>query len=249
MPQDRSRGQTDSAGIVKNMPVHSIIAIAGGTGAEGSGLALRFAKAGRTVRIGSRTPDKAEEAARRIAAASGSSMVTGHTNPEAVRGAGIVVITAPLGAQAGVLKSIHDSLSPGAILIDTTVPLEVALGGRLSRTITLWDGSAAQQAARLVPEGVPVIAAFHSLSASALADLNQPLDCDTLICGDHAESKAIVRELAEVIPGVHAIDAGPLDHARYLESAAAMLISLNLRYKVKHSGIRITGLPGAGNSQ
>ena len=126
--------------------------------------------------------------------------------------------------------------------MDATVPLEIAIGGRLSRTLTLWDGSAAQQAARLVP-GVPVVAAFHALSAEALAKLDHPLDCDTLICGDSAEAKAAVTRLAEMIPGVRAIDAGPLDNARLLESAAALLISLNLRHKVKESGMRITGLP------
>jgi 8-hydroxy-5-deazaflavin:NADPH oxidoreductase len=216
--------------------VQMIVAIVGGTGAEGSGLAARFAKAGLQVRIGSRNSEKAWETARRNAA-----NATGHINADAVALASIVVLTVPLSAQVETLKSIRASIAPGAILVDTTVPLEVSIGGRLSRTLTLWDGSAAQQAARLVP-GVPVVAAFHALSAEALAKLDHALDCDALICGDNAEAKLKVSELAEMIPGVRAIDAGPLDNARLLESAAALLISLNLRHKVKESGMRITGL-------
>jgi 8-hydroxy-5-deazaflavin:NADPH oxidoreductase len=216
--------------------------VVGGTGAEGSGLALRFAKAGAPVRIGSRNLEKARETARQIGSAAGSGEVTGHTNPDAAATAEVVVLTVPLAAQVEILKSIRGSFRPGAILVDATVPLEIAIGGRLSRTVTLWDGSAAQQAARLAPQGVQVVAGFHALSAEVLGRLDQPLDCDTLICGDSAEAKAVVREIAAMIPGVKAIDAGALDMARLLESAAALLISLNLRYKVKHSGMRITGL-------
>lgn len=216
--------------------VQTIVAVVGGTGAEGRGLAARFAKAGIPVRIGSRSLEKARETARQIGA-----QATGHTNSDAVAGAGIVVLTVPLSAQVETLKLIRSSIAPGTILVDATVPLEVAIGGRLSRILTLWDGSAAQQAARLLP-GVPVVAAFHALSAEALANLDHPLDCDALICGDSVEAKAAVTQLAALIPSVRAIDAGPLDNARLLESAAALLISLNLRHKVKESGMRITGI-------
>jgi len=216
--------------------VQTIIAIVGGTGAEGSGLALRFAQAGARVRIGSRSLEKAQQTARHV-----GEQASGHTNPDAVAPAGVVILTVPLSAQVDTLKSIRGSIAPGAILVDATVPLEVAIGGRVSRTLTLWDGSAAQQAARLLP-GVPVVAAFHALSAEALARLDHPLDCDALICGDSAEAKAVVSQLAQMIPGVRAIDAGPLDNARLLENAAALLISLNLRHKAKDSGMRITGL-------
>ena len=216
--------------------VQTIVAVVGGTGAEGSGLAARFAKAGVRVRIGSRNLEKAQETARRI-----GEQATGHTNADAVTEAAIVVVTVPLSAQVETLKSIRGNIAPGAILVDATVPLEVAIGGRVSRILTLWDGSAAQQAARLVP-GVPVVAAFHALSAEALSNLDQPIDCDALICGDSVEAKTTVTQLAATIPGVRAIDAGTLDNARLLESAAALLISLNLRHKVKESGIRITGI-------
>jgi NADPH-dependent F420 reductase len=225
--------------------VQPVIAVVGGTGAEGSGMALRFAKAGLRVLIGSRNLDRAQAAAATIAAQAGAKELAGHTNPDAVSKAAIVILTVPLSAQVETLKSIRGSFAPGAILVDATVPLEIAIGGRLTRTLGLWDGSAAQQAARLAPPGVPVVAAFHVLSAEALATLDQPVDCDALICGDHAEAKTIVGEVAETIPGVRAIDAGPLENARFLESSAALLIALNLRHKVRHSGLRITGLgPG-----
>jgi hypothetical protein len=198
------------------------------------------------VFIGSRTVEKGREAARRIADAAGSGEVTGHGNAEAAGAAGLVVLTVPLAAQIPTMKSIRGSLRAGAVLVDTTVPLEAAIGGRVSRTMALWDGSAAQQAARHAPEGVSVVAAFHSLNAGALATLDEAVDCDTLICGDSAEAKMAVRELSAAIPGVRAIDAGPLDNARLLETAAALLISLNLRHKVKSSGMRITGIPGDG---
>jgi NADPH-dependent F420 reductase len=226
--------------------MQKVVAVVGGTGAEGSGLALRFAKAGLRVLIGSRNLDKGQAVARKIAAQAGNADVTGHTNPDAVSKAPIVILTVPLSSQVEILKSIRANFVSGAILVDATVPLEIAIGGRVSRTVTLWDGSAAQQAARLAPPGIPVVATFHLLSAEALARLEQPLDCDALICGDNAEAKATVSQLAQMIPGVRAIDAGPLENARYLESSAALLIALNLRHKVNHSGIRITGL-GAGD--
>ena len=228
------------------MRVQTSIAVVGGTGAEGGGLALRFAKAGGRVRIGSRNSGKAETAAARIAALAGGGEATGYANPDAVSGAGIVILTVPLTAQIETLKSIRGRLETGAIVVDATVPLEIAIGGRLSRTLSLWDGSAAQQAARLLPDGIAVVSAFHSLSAEALANIDHPVDCDTLVCGDRAEAKAKVCELAAMIPGVRAIDAGPLDNARLLESAAALLISLNLRHKVTSSGMRFTGLEAGG---
>ena len=222
--------------------MQQVVAVVGGTGAEGSGLALRFAKAGLRVLIGSRNLDRAQAAAKEIAAQAGTDEVTGHANSEAASKAAIVILTVPLSAQVETLKSIRTNFQSGAILVDATVPLEIAIGGRVSRTITLWDGSAAQQAARLAPPGVAVVSTFHLLGAEALKGLNHPVDCDALICGDNADAKATVSQIAEKIPGVRAIDAGPLENARYLESSAALLIALNLKHKVSHSGLRITGL-------
>jgi 8-hydroxy-5-deazaflavin:NADPH oxidoreductase len=222
--------------------MQEVVAVVGGTGAEGSGLALRFAKAGLRVLIGSRNLDRAQAAAKEIAAQTGNGEITGHTNSDAVSKAAIVILTVPLSAQVETLKSIRTNFQSGAILVDATVPLEIAVGGRVSRTISLWDGSAAQQAARLVPGGVTVVSTFHLLGAEALKNLNQPVDCDALICGDNTGGKATVSQLAAKIPGVRAVDAGPLENARYLESSAALLIALNLKHKVSHSGLRITGL-------
>ncbi len=222
------------------------IGILGGTGAEGSGLAVRFAHAGADVRIGSRDTEKARAAAARVAATNPRGSVEGRLNPAACEGAGIVILTVPVQAQIAALKSVRASLAPGTVVVDATVPLEIAIGGRLSHPLSLWAGSAAEQAARHVPEGVPVVSAFHCLSAGLLAHLARPLDCDVLVCGDSAEAKAAVSELVRLIPGARPIDAGPLENARMVENLAALLVSLNLRYKSKHSGVRITGLgPGA----
>ncbi len=218
------------------------IAIIGGTGAEGSGLAARFAKAGARVFIGSRSAEKAVAAAQHIQQRVASGEVSGHVNVDAASLAPVVILTLPLAAHAETLKSIRGRLDSKAVLVDATVPLEVAIGGRLSRVLTVWDGSVAQQTARLAPAGVAVVAAFHSLSAGALSRLEENVDCDALICGDDAEAKRTVSELAQMIPGVRAIDAGPLENARYLEISAAMLIALNLHHKATHSGMRITGL-------
>ncbi len=218
------------------------MALVGGTGAAGRGLAIRFALAGIHLRIGSRDLDRARTAAEWIAGRSHNRSISGHTNQEAVIGSRIVILTVPIAAHAKTLHAIRDRMERAAILVDATVPLEIALGGRLSRTIGLWDGSAAQQAARLLPDH-PVVAAFHSLSAESLLNTGQPLDCDTLVCSDNAEAKQTVMDLAAAIPGVRSIDAGPLENARLLESLAALLISLNLRHRSKHSGVRITGLP------
>jgi NADPH-dependent F420 reductase len=213
------------------------IAILGGTGAEGSGLAMRFARAGARVAIGSRDPAKAQRVAARI-----GHTVEGHANADALDGAEIALLTVPLAAQIATLESVRARLLPGMILVDATVPLEVAIGGRLSHPLTLFAGSAAQQAARHVPDGVPVVAAFHSLSAELLARPDVPVDSDVLMCGDSIEAKARVRKLIALLPGARAVDAGPLEAARLVENVAALLVALNLRYKVKHSGVRITGL-------
>jgi NADPH-dependent F420 reductase len=218
------------------------IAILGGTGEEGSGLALRFAHAGLNVRIGSRDPQKAQAAAARLAQTGPRGSVEGFSNAEACQGAEIIVLTVPLSGQIATLQSVRGHLQPGQIVVDATVPLEAAIGGRLSRTLTLWAGSAAEQAAQYLPEGVAMAAAFHSLSARALSNLNQPLDCDVLICGSNSEARAAVAELTAAIPGARAVDTGPLENARLAENVAALLVSLNLRHKVRHSGLRITGL-------
>ena len=224
------------------------IAIVGATGQEGFGLALRWAQAGESVIIGSRDPARARASASELKKMIPDAAVDGLANPDAVVQAKIVVLTVPLAAQIATLKSIRDRLQPGTVFIDATVPLEKALGGRLSRVIQLWDGSAAEQTARYVGKQVRVAGAFHCLSAEALRDLERPVDSDVLITGDSREARAAVSALVAKIPGARAVDLGPLDNSRYAEQLAALLITLNLRHRVSASGIRFTGLPGAKDS-
>lgn len=225
---------------------HSV-AILGGTGAEGFGLALRWVQAGVPVRIGSRDAGKANAAAARVRQAvpeaQAQGQVAGLLNPEAAAQANVVVLTVPLAAQIPIVKSVRDHLRPGTIFVDATVPSGAALGDRIAHVVTPWAGSAAQQADAYLPAQVLVVSAFHCLSAVALADLSHPVDSDVLVCGDSVEAKAVVKELVGKIAGARAIDAGPLENSRFAENVAALLISLNQRHKVKHSGLRITGIP------
>src|SRR5882724_3676312 len=163
------------------------IAIIGGAGELGFGLALRWANAGAELVIGSRDAGKAQEAAARVKAAVPSANVTGFDNPTAAGQASLVVLAVPFSAQAGILKSIKGALKQ-AILVDASVPLAATIGGRPTRLLGVWEGSAAQQAAGLAP-GIPVVSAFHNLSAEMLHDFSSPLDCDILICGDDVSAK------------------------------------------------------------
>ena len=216
------------------------IAIIGGTGPEGSGLALRWARAGETIIIGSRDPQRASATAAEIRDRTGAN-VSGSENNTACASAEIVVLTIPFEGHAEMLKHLKPSLHSGQILVDTTVPLAASVGGRPTRTIGLWQGSAAQEAAELVPEGVAVVAAFHNTSAELL-NQNVPLDCDVIVCSDDKQAARRVRDLARKIPGVRALDGGRLENARIVEQITALLIGFNIRHK-GHSGLRITGLP------
>lgn len=218
------------------------IAVIGGTGAEGFGLALRWLSAGLRVLIGSRDPNRARAAAERARELLPSAAVEGLENAEAAAQAGVAVLTVPYAAQVATIKAIRERLRAGAVVVDATVPVGAAVGDRLTHLLTPWSGSAAQQAAAYLPANVSVVSAFHNLAAVALADLRNGVECDALICGDNAEAKSVVAELASKIPGVRPIDAGPLENSRFSESLAALLIALNIRHKVKHSGVRITGL-------
>lgn len=219
------------------------IAIVGGTGPEGSGLALRWAQAGETIVVGSRDAQRAADTAAKLVEKIGgkSSRVSGAENKAACADAGVVVLTVPFEAQAETLKHINPALRPGQILVDTTVPLAASVGGKPTRTLGVWQGSAAQQAAELVPEGVAVVSAFHNLAAELLR-IDGPIDCDVIVCSDDKQAGKRVRELARKIPGVRALDGGKLENARIVEQITAVLIGLNIRHK-GHSGLRITGLP------
>jgi NADPH-dependent F420 reductase len=216
------------------------IAIIGGSGELGYGLALRFAQAGQNVLIGSRDEKKAQEAAQRVKAAVPNATVAGLDNAAAAAQAGIVILAVPFSAQAAILKSSRAMLK-NAVLVDTTVPLAASVGGRPTRLLGVWEGSAAQAARDLMP-GTPVLSAFHNVSAQALHDLSAKLDCDVLICGDDATAKERLSGLVKLIPGLRPLDAGPLEMSRIVEGITALLISLNRRYNVHQSGIRITGV-------
>ena len=225
------------------------IAIIGGTGPEGSGLALRWAQAGETVVIGSRDPQRASEAAAKLSekgfrgtgVPAHALLVSGSENKAACESAEIVVLTVPFEAQAEMLKHIKPALHPGQILVDTTVPLAASVGGRPTRALGVWQGSAAQQAAELAPEGVLVVAAFHNVSAEILHH-EGPVDCDVIVCSDDKAAGQRIRALARKIPGVRTVDGGKLENARIVEQITALLIGFNIRSK-GHSGLRITGLP------
>jgi 8-hydroxy-5-deazaflavin:NADPH oxidoreductase len=215
------------------------IAILGGTGAEGFGLALRWAKAGETIIIGSRDPARAAQAAEKIKARFPQARISGADNLAASSAADIIVLTVPFEGHAPLLKHIKSTLRPNAIVIDATVPLAASVGGRVTRTLSVWQGSAAQQAAEIL-KGASVVAAFQNISAEFLNG-DADLDCDVIVCGDDEKANQVARALAEQIPGVRALDGGHLENARVLEQLTALLIGLNIRYKA-HTGIRITGL-------
>jgi NADPH-dependent F420 reductase len=220
------------------------IAVLGGTGPAGMGLALRWARAGETIIIGSRDAQRAQEAADKIKQKAGSqTRVSGMENSAACAAADILVLTVPFEGQATLLKQLKPAIRSGSILVDASVALAAGVGGRASRTLGVWQGSSAQQAAELVPKGVSVAAAFHNLAADLLYG-DEDLDCDVIVCSDDPNAAQLTRALAAKIPGVRAIDGGKLENARTLEQITALLIGLNIRHK-GHAGIRITGLPPA----
>jgi 8-hydroxy-5-deazaflavin:NADPH oxidoreductase len=218
------------------------IPIIGGTGALGAGLARRWVQAGVPIVLGSRDAGRAEEAAAKVREAVPDADVTGLQNEEAATKGEIVFLTVPFRAQSENLNNLREALRPGQILVDCTVPLAAAVSGKATRSLGVWQGSAAQQAQEMVPDGVTVIAAMHTLAAPVLAKLDTELGEDVLVCGDKKADKAQVARLIEQIPGLRAVNAGVLEMARIVEQLTPMLISVNTRYKT-HAGIRLTGLP------
>jgi NADPH-dependent F420 reductase len=192
--------------------------------------------------VGSRSAERAEEAAAKVREAVPGAGVTGLPNEEAATKGGIVFLTVPFRAQSENLNNLREALRPGQILVDCTVPLAAAVSGKATRSLGVWQGSAAQQAQEMVPEGVTVVAAMHTLAAPVLADLDAALGEDVLVCGNKKADKAQVARLIELIPGLRAVNAGALEMARIVEQLTPMLISINVRYKT-HAGIRLTGLP------
>jgi len=214
------------------------IAVIGGTGNEGPGLALRWARSGSyQVIIGSRQLEKAQRVADELNARLGSETIHGMTNPEAAAAADLAVLTVPYNAHAATLESIRAGVH-GKILVDVTVPLQPP---KVSRVYIPPGGSAAIEAQTLLGEAVRVVAAFQNVSATHLSDPDRPIECDVLVCGDDKEAKIEVIALAEAA-GLRGLDAGPLANAVVIEGLTAVLIGINIRYKVKAAGIKITGL-------
>jgi NADPH-dependent F420 reductase len=218
------------------------IAIVGGTGDVGAALAERLARAGERVIIGSRGAERADKAAKEISARIANGSVKGLSNTDAVAGADVVILAVPFEAHAETLKQLKKSFKPDSVLIDCTVPLAASVGGRATQVLGVWQGSAAQQAAELVPKNVAVAAAFQNVAADLLAG-NGRVDCDVIVCSDDARATEIACDLARKIPGVRAIQGGKLENARVLEHLTALLIAINLHYKTHATGLRITGLP------
>jgi NADPH-dependent F420 reductase len=220
------------------------IAILGGTGDQGLGLALRFARAGRPVVIGSRKPERAALAAEKVQAAVPGAAVLGLENAEAAERAPLVILSVPFEHCAGTLKEIRPRLRTGQILISMGVPLATAVGDGATRLLGVWQGSCAELMAALAPEGVEVVSAFQNVSAHRLQSLEAPVECDVLVSGPPAARRRVM-ELCALVPGLRGVDGGPLANARIVESITALLIGLNARYKVADGiGIRLTGLPG-----
>jgi NADPH-dependent F420 reductase len=217
------------------------VAIIGATGALGFGLALRWGAAGVPVVIGSRDGARAEEAAARAREAVPGAHIEGFENAEAATKAEVVVLSVPFRNQSETLTNLKTVLQPHQILLDATVPLAAAVSGRATRMLGVWQGSAAQQAQEMVPDGVRVVSALHTVSAATCGDLDHRLDEDVLVCGNHREDKERVMALIDRIDGLRSVDAGRLEMARITESLTALLISINVRHKT-HAGIKITGL-------
>jgi NADPH-dependent F420 reductase len=217
------------------------VAIIGGTGALGFGLALRLGREGVPLLLGSRDAGRAEEAARKAAERVPDGEFTGLENAEAARGAEVVFLCVPFRNQSENLTNLKEHLREGQLLVDATVPLAAAVSGKATRLLGVWQGSAAQQAAEMVPDGVRVVSGLHTVSAALLSDLDHELDEDILLAGDKRADKDQVAALIERIPGLRAVDCGRLEMARYLEAMTPLIIGINIRNKTR-AGIRITGL-------
>ena len=218
------------------------VSIIGASGALGFGLAVRLARAGGEVVIGSRDEQRAQEIVARATAAVPEGAFHGAANAEAAATSQLLILAVPFRNQSETLHNLRDVLRPGQLLIDATVPLAAAIGGRATRTLGVWQGSAAQQAQEMVPAGVTVVSALHTISARSLRDLGYALDEDVLLAGDRRADKTRVAALLNAVEGLRCVDCGRLEMARLTEQLTALLISINARYKT-HAGVKITALP------
>ncbi len=218
------------------------IAVLGGTGSEGSGLALRWARAGHRIIIGSRSPDKAAKICAELNALAGVESIGFMDNRSAARVAQIVVLTVPFGAQRATVEEVRDALA-GKILVDATVPL---VPPKVSRVQLPPGGSAVAAIQELLGDSVRVVSAFQNVSSHHLKDPARTIDCDVLVCGNEAAARETVIGLARDIQlrGYHA---GTIANSAAVEALTSVLIAINVRYKVPGAGIRVTGVPEAAS--
>ncbi len=218
------------------------VSIIGASGALGFGLAVRLGRAGCEVTIGSRDPERAAEAAERAREAAPAGTYAGADNATAAAAHELVILTVPFRNQSETLTTLHPVLREGQVLVDATAPLAAAVAGKATRTLGVWQGSAAQQAQEMVPDGVRVVSALHTVAAASLRDLDHALDEDVLVVGDRRADKRRVAELIDLIDGLRCVDCGRLEMARLTEQMTALMISVNARHRTR-AGVRITGLP------
>jgi 8-hydroxy-5-deazaflavin:NADPH oxidoreductase len=194
------------------------------------------------IAIGSRSSLRAEEKVERAGFVAPEGQFSPYDNAGAVAASSTVILSVPFRSQSETLTNLRSTWRPGQLVIDATVPLAAAVSGKATRTLGVWQGSAAQQTAEMLPDGVRVVSALHTVSAASLSDLSHPLEQDVLVCGDEPADKEEAAILIERIDGLRCVDCGPLEMARITESITAMMISVNVRYK-SHAGVRLTSLP------
>ena len=214
-----------------------IVSILGGTGEQGPGMALRWAKAGIQVVIGSRQQSKAAQVADELNEELGDALIQGMANPEAAAAAEVVALTVPFSAHKSTIESVKAHLK-GKVFIDVCVPLDPENPRKM---LMPPAGSATEEAQALLGDDVKVVAAFQNVAAHELRHLDHAIECDVLVCGNDREARHTVSDLVRQM-GLHPVDAGPAYNARVVESLTALLIGLNIRNKVKGSGIHVTGL-------
>jgi len=223
------------------------VAIIGGTGDEGFGLAVRLGRAGVQVVIGSRAEERGKAAAEKACQIAGSdALIDGASNEAAAAGSDVVLVTVPFAGQAEIYRSIKDSVRAGAVVCDATSPLATAVGRPAWQVVTPWEGSAAEQAKAILPSSVRMISGFHTISAEALHEFDRPLEGDVLLCGGDEEAKGTIGALVDRMPDLRWVDAGPLSMARVVERLTALMISVNRAYATRDAGVRIVGRDGWG---
>lgn len=216
------------------------IGFLGGTGIEGKGLALRFAAAGASVILGSRSEERARAKAAEYNAILGKPIIEGMVNSRMIATSGIVFLTVPFEQAVAAVKDCRGDFVPGSILVDVTVPTRFA-DGRVEY-LEQEKGSNAEVISEHIPEGVHLVGAFKTIPAHILAEIGQNLECDVFVCGDSREAREEVMETARLIPRLRPLDAGPLRNARILERMTILAIHLNRRYKSKGARYSIVGI-------